>query len=491
MQLKGLLDGQEYTLVQGDIKCNIKGIHNDSRKIEEDFVFVAIKGFEQDGHVYIGQSINNGATAIVLEDSKLYEGIIPEDVVVVQVENGRKVLSSMATHFYNHPSSQFKLCGVTGTNGKTSTVFLINNVLEYVQRKTGLIGTILNKIGDETFETERTTPESIEVKKLFKQMADANVQDVIMEVSSHALDLYRVAYTQFDVAVFTNLTLDHLDYHKTMENYRNAKMKLFQMAEIGVINIDDEAGRYILEHSSCKNHLTYSIKDSSATLFASNIVNHLSGASFELSYQSQKYQIKLQTPGEFSVYNGLAAIGACLSLNVEIQDIILALENNSRIKGRFETIESIKGYIAIVDYAHAPDGLENVLQSMKGFAPKRIITVFGCGGDRDKSKRPIMGEIGGRYSDYCIITSDNPRTEDPEQILDGVENGIQKTKCPYLRILDRRQAIHKALEIAEKEDLVLVAGKGHEDYQIIGKDKIHFDDAEEIKNYIKENENVD
>ena len=490
MQLKGLLEGQEYKILQGEIKCNIRGINNDSRKVEDGYVFIAIKGFEQDGHMYIGQAINNGATAIVLEDVTLYKGKIPEDIVVVEVENGRKVLAFMATHFYNQPSSQFKLCGVTGTNGKTSTVFLINNILEYVKRKTGLIGTILNKIGDEKFETERTTPESIEVKRLFKQMADANVQDVIMEVSSHALDLYRVAYTQFDVAVFTNLSLDHLDYHKTMENYRDAKLKLFKMAKIGIINIDDEVGRYIMKHSECQQYLTYSIKEPNATLFASNIKNHLSGVTFDLIYQSQKYPVILQTPGDFSVYNGLAAIGASLSLNVKVEEIIEALEGNSRIKGRFETIESPQGYIAIVDYAHAPDGLENVLCSMKGFAPKRIITVFGCGGDRDKSKRPIMGEIGGKYSDYCIITSDNPRTENPESILDGVEKGIKKTECPYLRITDRREAIERALEFAEKEDLILVAGKGHEDYQIIGKVKIHFDDAEIIKNYIKEKEHA-
>lgn len=490
MKLKGLLEGQKYRVIQGDINCNVKGIQNDSRKIEKGFVFVAIKGFEQDGHVYIGQSIINGASAIVLEDVSLYDGEIAQEVTVVQVDNARKVLSSMATHFFNHPSSQFKLCGVTGTNGKTSTVFLINNILEYIGRKTGLIGTILNKIGNESFETERTTPESIEVKRLFKQMADANVQDVIMEVSSHALDLYRVAYTQFDVAVFTNLTLDHLDYHKTMENYRDAKMKLFTMAKTGVINIDDEAGRYILKHSTCSQHITYSILDPSAVLYASNIKNHLSGVEFILNYNQKIYPVNLQTPGDFSVYNGLAAIGAALSLGVQIEEILNALAQNSRIKGRFETIESPKGYNAIVDYAHAPDGLENVLKSMKGFAPKRVITVFGCGGDRDRSKRPIMGEIGGRYSDYCIITSDNPRTEDPERILDEVEEGISKTTCPYLRIVDRRAAIQKALSIAEPKDLILVAGKGHEDYQIIGKEKIHFDDAEEIKKYIKENEDV-
>ncbi len=491
MKLSGILNGQNYEVIQGNIDCNVKGIHNDSRKIEAEYVFVAIKGFEQDGHVYIGQSIVNGATAVVLENLDYVDVTVPENITVIRVENGRKALASMATHFYNHPSSQFRLCGVTGTNGKTSTVFLINNILEAQKRKTGLIGTIGNKIGDQTLEAERTTPESIELNLLFHQMATKNVQDVIMEVSSHALDLYRVAYAQFDVGVFMNLTLDHLDYHKTMDNYRDAKLKLFHMAKIGVVNCDDEVGRYIIENGTCKEWITFSVKNAEAALYATNIMNHLSGVEFTLHYQGMEHKCVLQTPGEFSVYNGLAAIGCCLALGVTLDNILAALKENSRIRGRFEMIELPQGYNAIVDYAHAPDGLENVLKAIKGFAPKKIITVFGCGGDRDKSKRPIMGKIGGEYSDYCIITSDNPRTEDPESILDGVETGIQQTQCPYLRIVDRRTAIYKALDIAETEDLILVAGKGHEDYQIIGKEKIHFDDAEIIREYIKERKNDD
>lgn len=485
MQLKGLLDGQEYTVLQGDIEINVLNIANDSRKVSEGTAFVAIKGFEQDGHNYIKQSIDQGATAIVLEtDRKLQD--IPKSVVVVKVTNGRKALAAMATHYYNQPSSQFKLIGVTGTNGKTSTVFLINNVLEYLGLKTGLIGTIQNKIDTTFIETERTTPESLELKKLFSDMVKANVNDVVMEVSSHALDLYRVAYSQFDVGVFTNLTLDHLDYHKTMENYREAKSRLFRMCQIGVINIDDEAGKFMIEAGTCDTYITCSLKDSEATLYASNIENKLDGVSFDLTYEGEICHFDLQTPGEFSVYNGLSAIGACLAVGVKVSDIGLALKKNSQIKGRFQAVKSNKGYTAIVDYAHAPDGLENVLLAIKGFATKKVITVFGCGGDRDTSKRPIMGEIAGKYSDYSIITSDNPRTEEPESIIDDVEEGMKKTNCDYIRLADRYEAIRYGLSIAEEGDIVLIAGKGHEDYQIIGKTKHHFDDVEVVEEFFDE-----
>lgn len=485
MKLEGLLLDQEYKRLQGDLEQNITGIANDSRKVQEGYVFVALKGFEQDGHLYIGQALQNGAKAIVLESRESYQHDIPEDIIVVEVENGRQVLAAMSNHFYNNPSSQFKLVGVTGTNGKTSTVFLINNVLEYFERRTGLIGTIQNKIHNTTFEAERTTPESIEVQYLFNEMAKANVNDVIMEVSSHALDLHRVSYTHFDVGVFTNLTLDHLDYHKTMENYMAAKAKLFNMCDIGVINIDDDAASFMMEHGTCKSYVTCSTKDERATLYAFDIMNQLAGVSFKVKYEGQVYEVSMQTPGEFSVYNGLSAMGSLLSLHLSMEQIIEAFKGNSQIKGRFQSVESPTGFTSIVDYAHAPDGLENVLTSMKGFATKRIITVFGCGGDRDKTKRPIMGEIAGKYSDYCIITSDNPRTEVPETIIDEVEVGMLRTSTEYIKVTDRKEGILTAMRMAEPGDLVLVAGKGHEDYQIIGKVKHHFDDLEIIKEFYK------
>lgn len=485
MKLEGLLYGQSYQLVCGDMNTNILGLANDSRKVEQGYVFIAIKGFEQDGHRYINQAIQNGAVAIVIEDLEVISTYDFNGVTIIHVENARKVMASMATHFYNSPSTQFKLVGVTGTNGKTSTVFLINNVLEYLNHKTGLIGTILNKIDQEKFEAERTTPESIEVQHLFRQMADANVNDVVMEVSSHALDLYRVAYARFDVGVFTNLTLDHLDYHKTMDNYRDAKAKLFDMCEIGVVNDDDPVAEHIMHSAQCKEYMTLSTHKPTATLYASNIENHLSGVNFDVSYKNVVYPVKMQTPGEFSVYNGLTAMGALLALQIPIESIIEAFRVNSQIKGRFQSIASPTGYTAIIDYAHAPDGLSNVLGAMKGFGTKKIITVFGCGGDRDRSKRPIMGEIAGTLSDFCVITSDNPRTEEPEAIISEIEVGMKKTNCIYERITDRKEAITRALAMANEGDLVLIAGKGHEDYQIIGKVKHHFDDEEVVRDFFK------
>ncbi len=485
MKLSGLLQGETIKVLQGNPDVNVSGIENDSRRIEKGYVFMAYKGFEQDGHVYVGQSLQNGASAIVLEDRDSFAGEIPEDVTVIEVENGRKAMANMAARFYNHPSKQFKLVGVTGTNGKTSTVFLINNVLEYYKRRTGLIGTISNKIHDKTVEASRTTPESIEVQKLFSQMAEAQVNDVVMEVSSHALDLYRVEYSHFDVGIFTNLTLDHLDYHKTMENYMEAKAKLFTMCQVGVINIDDEAGAYMMEKGTCSKYLTLSTKKEDASLYAHNIVNKLAGVEFDLKYDGVDHHVAMETPGEFTVYNGMCAIGALLQLNMPMDKIIAALKEVSQIKGRFQAIESPKGYTAIVDYAHAPDGLLNVLKTMNSFKTGKIITVFGCGGDRDKTKRPIMGQIAGKYSDYCIITSDNPRTEDPYLILDEIQVGMEKTDCQYVKLVDRKEGIEAGLSMAKAGDLVLIAGKGHEDYQIIGKTKHHFDDAEIVNDFYK------
>lgn len=491
MRLAGMLEGQDYQVLQGDTTLNIRGLANDSRKVESGFVFIAIKGFEQDGHKYIGQSIDQGAIAIVLEDVSLSPITIPESVTVIQVDNPRKCMAAMATHFYNKPSKEFNLVGVTGTNGKTSTVFFINNVLESIGRKTGLIGTIMNKIGSKSFETERTTPDAIEVKSLFYQMTEENVHDVVMEVSSHALDLYRVAYSRFDVGVFTNLTLDHLDYHKTMDNYRNAKAKLFDMCRYGVINIDDEAGAYMMASGQCERYITFSTQDESAVLYAKDIVTTLTGVHFTVVFEGRSYEVSMQTPGRFTVYNGMAAMGACLALGIDMNEIVDVFKSNSKVVGRFQAIQSAEGYTAIIDYAHAPDGLENVLMLMEEIKQERIITVFGCGGDRDRSKRPKMGKIAGEHSDYTFITSDNPRTEVPEMIIKEIEAGMKETDAAYCCITDRKEAIREALKMAKKGDLVLIAGKGHEDYQIIGKTKHHFDDAEIVEMFMKEIDYVD
>ena len=484
MKISGLLEGLDFKVLQGNVDENILGIAHDSRYVVEEGLFVCISGFASDGHDYAKEVVEKGVRALLVE--KPVE-IDDNQIVIVQVEDTRVGLAHIANKYYNRPTSQFGLVGVTGTNGKTSTVFLIDRILQGAGKKTGVIGTIENRIDNKPIATSHTTPDALALQKLFSDMVEANVNDVVMEVSSHALDLKRVHGAEFDVAVFTNLTLDHLDYHKTMENYRDAKMKLFEMASKGVVNVDDEVGRYILAHTHQDNVITYGIDSVEADLRATDVVVDIAGTHFSLTYENKTYRVDLQTPGKFSVYNGLAAIGAALFMGVDIKVIQMVLAENSTIRGRFETMKSPKGdYYAIVDYAHAPDGLENVLKTIQGVAKGRIITVFGCGGDRDRSKRPVMGEIAGRYSDLSIITSDNPRTEDPASILDEVEVGMLASGGSYEKIVDRREGIRRGLSLAKDDDIVLVAGKGHEDYQIIGTTKNHFDDKEVIADFFEE-----
>lgn len=481
MKLNGLLSDINYTLLKGDLEVNIKNIVNDSRKAEEGSLFICIEGFETDGHKYIDHAIEKGAKAILVE--KDIE--IASDITVVKIENMRETMALLACRYYNYPSKRFRLVGVTGTNGKTSTVFLIKHILETYKKKTGIIGTIENRIGDRVIEASRTTPDSIELQELFLNMAEENVNSVIMEVSSHALDLHRVDGSEFDIGVFTNLSLDHLEYHKTMEKYRDAKAKLFKMSKLGIINLDDEAGRIILAQGDCKEYLTYGCNHPDADLNAYNIHNRITGTDFTVDIDGTEHIFEIQTPGKFSVYNALAAIAVAFSLGVPLDTIKIALKENSTVKGRFQTFKSKRGYYAIVDYAHTPDGLLNVLDTVKECAQGRIITVFGCGGNRDRSKRPKMGEIAGEKSDYVIITSDNPRKEEPSFIMAEIEEGIRTTGCSYEMIVDRAEGIKRGLSIAMEKDIVLIAGKGHENYQILGAIKIHFDDAENVVQFMK------
>lgn len=483
MKLEGLVQGFEYTVLQGDLNKNIRWLSQDSREIVSDSIFVAIEGYESDGHLFIDKAVEKGATAVIVSK---YVQLKNKEITVLQVDDTREALASISVKYFNTPTNQFELIGVTGTNGKTSTVYLIDRILRGAGKKTGLIGTIENHIGDEVLQTSRTTPDALALQHLFHEMVNVNVNDVVMEVSSHALDLKRVYGSEFDVAVFTNLTLDHLDFHKTMDAYRDAKLELFKMAAKAVINIDDENGRYIMDNGTMAEVLTYSCGNTDADLCAFDIEIDIRGTHFKMNYKGGVYNVTIQTPGRFSVYNAMAAIGGAVSIGINIQTAIDVLREDSVVDGRFQTIESPEGYHAVVDYAHAPDGLENVLTTIKEFAKGKIITVFGCGGDRDKSKRPIMGEIAGKYSDIAIITSDNPRTEDPQTIIDEVESGLVKTGCHYEKIVDRATGIRRGLEIAKKDDIVLIAGKGHEDYQVIGKVKIHLDDREIVRDYIQE-----
>ncbi len=476
MKVEKLLCNIEYELLKGSIDTEIQKIEYDSRKVSKGDAFVCITGFKTDGHKYALNAIKDGASVIFCERD--IEGI-DNDITVIKFENTRKALAHIAAEFYERPSERMNVIGVTGTNGKTTTTFLIKSVLDKIGHKTGIIGTIENRIGDKVIPTERTTPESLELQELFKKMADENCNDVVMEVSSHALDLHRVDDIKYNVGIFTNLTQDHLDYHITMENYKIAKSLLFERALNSVINIDDEAGEFMVSKSKGKV-ITFAI-DKDADLKAEDIHISADGVKFKLEYNGKEYPVSLNTPGKFSIYNALGAIGACIIMGIDMNTIIEGLAENKGVSGRFQTVKSKRGFNAIVDYAHTPDGLENILKTAKEFAKGKIITVFGCGGDRDRTKRPIMGEIAGIYSDYCIITSDNPRTENPAQILDDVEPGTKKSGCEYTKIVDRREAINYAVSIAKENDLVVIAGKGHENYQIFADKTIHFDDVEEVR----------
>lgn len=476
MKLKELLQGLIYEIQQGTTELEISDIEYDSRKVEKGDLFVCITGFQTDGHKYIPMALEKGAAALLCEHPVEDVG---EDVTVILTENNRAALAQLSANFYGHPSAQMRVIGVTGTNGKTSTTYLMKSILDRAGRKVGIIGTIENRIGEKILKAERTTPESKELQALFRQMREEEVTDVVMEVSSHSLDLHRVDGIAFDVAIFTNLTQDHLDYHKTMENYRAAKGLLFERAEKSVINLDDAAGAYMQAQSKGKV-LTFGV-DTKAELMAENIHISAEGTAFDMLWQGKRYPIKLHTPGRFSVYNALGTAGACLLLGIAPEEIAAGLAENPGISGRFQAVRSRKGCQAVIDYAHTPDGLENVLNTAREFVKGRVIAVFGCGGDRDKTKRPIMGEIGGRLADYCIITSDNPRTENPLAILEDVEAGVKKTDCPYEKIADRREAIQRAAAMAGEGDVILIAGKGHETYQIFAEETIHFDDMEEIR----------
>lgn len=473
MKLSTLLQGIEWNLLYGEEK-EINAVAYDSRKVQKNDLFVCITGFQTDGHNYVQKAIEAGATAILCEKE-----IDNKEVTIIQTPNTRHALALLSANYYKHPSAHMNMIGVTGTNGKTTTTYLIKSVLDRVGHKVGIVGTIENRIGDKVLHADRTTPESLELQQLFDEMYHEDVTDVVMEVSSHSLDLHRVDGIQYHIGIFTNLTQDHLDYHKTMENYKIAKSLLFQRSDKSVINIDDEAGEFMKQNAKGEV-LTFGL-EKEADLKAKDIDVSADGVKFTLCYEQKEYAVSLHTPGRFSIYNALGAIGACLFMNISIEDIIVGLQSNVGVSGRFQTIKSKRGYNAIVDYAHTPDGLENILKTAQEFVKGKIITVFGCGGDRDRTKRPIMGEIAGKLSDYCIITSDNPRTENPAMILEDVEVGMKKTNCEYIKMVDRREAICHAVEYGKKGDVIVIAGKGHENYQIFADKTIHFDDVEEVK----------
>lgn len=481
MTLKEMVEHLKVEEYDGDIDVSITGIAYDSRKIKPGDLFVCISGFAVDGHQFIAQAIDKGAAGVMVE-KKVGSLCIPS----VRVNNTRNGLAAVSAKFFNHPTSRLKLIGITGTNGKTTTTYLIKNILQHAGYIVGLIGTNQNMIDEEVLSTERTTPESFELQKLFDQMVKRQVDNVVMEVSSHALSLNRVDECVFDVAVFTNLTQDHLDFHGSMEEYLKAKTLLFQRCKKGIVNIDDPHSDYILAHGTGEM-ITFGI-DKQADIHAINVKLDARGVSFDVvGIASDLVHIRLGIPGKFSVYNALGSIAACVAMNIEKDIIQSVLKTQKGVPGRAQVVETKQAYTVLIDYAHSPDGLENIIRTVKGFAKGRVVTLFGCGGDRDRTKRPIMGQIAGELSDFCIVTSDNPRTENPTCIIQDIIQGIDKTSCVYKVIENRLEAIKYALDNAQEEDVIILAGKGHETYQEINGVKHPFDENIIVQELLLEN----
>ncbi len=480
MKLHELLQGVNVLSATAGTDLEISGIAYDSRQVKPGDLFVAVTGFAADGHRFIPMALEKGAAAILCEK-------IPQDGHYIQVADSRLALAQISANWFGNPAEHMTMIGVTGTNGKTTSTYLLKHILEdTLGAKVGLVGTIQNMIGEEVLETERTTPESYELQALFRQMLDAGCTHVIMEVSSHALCLHRVSGIRFRVGVFTNLTQDHLDFHKTMEEYRKAKSMLFSVCDYGVINLDDPAAPATIAEAKCPV-LTYGM-DENATLRAENPALHPNGVSFAAQLKEKTYSMELGIPGKFSVYNALGVVGAALALNLSMEQIAASLATAKGVKGRAEVVPTPgTDYTVLIDYSHTPDSLENILKTVRDFCTGDLWAVFGCGGDRDPIKRPIMGRIAAELADRVVVTSDNPRTEDPMKIIDQILDGMKETDTPYTVIENRRQAIRWAMDQAKAGDVIVLAGKGHETYQEIGHEKFHLDEREEVAAHLMGN----
>lgn len=476
MVINELFKDIEYkTLQKVSDEIDGKDLEFDSRKIKQGDVFIALEGSIVDGHTFISKAIENGAKTILVEkDVEKVEGIN-----YFLVEGLREKMGIIASNFYGYPQNQLKIVGVTGTNGKTTTTYILESILG--EKNVARIGTVEYKIGDEIIPAPNTTPSSLEIIKICKKALEKNIKYLIMEVSSHGLDIGRVNMLRFEAGIFTNLTLDHLDYHKTMENYYLAKRKLFDLVKNkknSIINIDDEYGKRYLEYT---NGISYGIGQGDIQGEIKQITRE--GQEVAIKIFEKEYKVNLRLLGRYNLSNLLGAIGAVKTLGLSDEEIISKIPLIHGAPGRFEPVKIDRDFTVIVDYAHTGDALENILKSINEFKSNRVITVFGCGGDRDKTKRPIMGAIAEKYSDIVIVTSDNPRTEDPNEILKDIAVGL--TKENHIIEVHREKAIEKAVSLAEKNDIILIAGKGHENYQVIGREKIHFDDKEEVIKAIK------
>ncbi len=474
MNLYELLEGNAVTYLDD---TDIKGITDDTRKVSEGYIFVCIKGEKFDGHSFAGEMLEKGACAVVADHDI---GLGKHQIIV---ENTRDFYGMLCAKWFDHPERKMKFIGVTGTNGKTTITNVIKKILTDNGHKVGLIGTIQNEIGDKIIHTDNTTPFAYDLMKLFSQMSEEGCDYVVMEVSSFGLVQKRIGCTRFDTALFTNLTQDHLDYHKTMENYYQAKKMLFDICDKAIINTDDDYGKRLYDETSCIK-FSYGSSDNN-DFFASLKSIKASGTNFMLKNGNQEYDIKMRMIGRFNVFNITGAIAVCTQQGISIEKCIESISEYNGVKGRCEVIPTGKNFTVICDYAHTPDAVENILENVKKCTEGRLICLFGCGGNRDSSKRPKMAESAEKYADYLIVTSDNPRNENPDDIIKDILKGLNNSK-PYDVVSDRRQAIYHALKIAEKGDVIVLAGKGHEDYQILaGNVHIHFDEREVVADGLK------
>ncbi|KMJ58540.1 UDP-N-acetylmuramoylalanyl-D-glutamate--2,6-diaminopimelate ligase [Bacillus sp. LL01] len=475
MKLQQLIQNLHRYEISSEYDPEISSIVMDSRKVIEGSLFFCIKGYTVDGHQFAKEAVANGAVAIISE--KLMDLPVP----VIVVPDTMRAMAILADVFYKQPTHKLHLIGVTGTNGKTTTTHIIESIFQNHQQKTGMIGTIYMKIGNTTYPVKNTTPDALTLQESFHQMVESKVDTVVMEVSSHALHMGRVFGCDFDVAVFTNLSQDHLDYHKTMEEYQFAKSLLFSSLgnsynlskpKYAVLNADDASSDFF-RRTTAAQVITYGIYQKS-DIMAKNVVTSAKGTSFDLVYDNKSIPIKLKMVGQFSVYNVLAAISASYVSDIPMETIIPVVERMTGVPGRFEAIEGGQDFTVIVDYAHTPDSLENVLKTTKQLSQNQIYCIIGCGGDRDRAKRPLMAAVAVNYANKAIFTSDNPRSEDPVQIFNDMKSGVLNRT--YEIVEDRRKAIFKAIDLAKEGDVVLIAGKGHETYQVIGDRVLEFDD---------------
>ena len=479
MKLRELIKNLSIIEMNADAELEISGVSYDSRKTEKGDMFVAIRGFEADGHKFIPKAVENGAAVILCEEKPSC------DIPYVLVSDSRYGLAIVSRDFFGDPASEMTMIGITGTSGKTSSSYLIKHMLESkLDAKVGLIGTNGNMIGDEFLHTEHTTPESYELHKLFRHMADSGCTHVVMEVSSHSLTLERVAGIHFDVALYTNLSQDHLDFHGTMEEYAAAKRKLFSMCSLGCFNLDDAWADFMRDGASCRT-MTFSTEKNEADLVAKDIRLTADGVRFSSVSGDEISITKLGIPGMFSVYNALGTMSVGLALGLSLTDCSDAMSSAKGVKGRLEIVPTGRDFSVVIDYSHKPDALEKVLKTLKPVTRGRLIALFGCGGDRDKLKRPIMGRIAADNADLVVVTSDNPRTEDPDEIIREIVAGMKDKRTPTKVICDRREAIAWAIDNAAPGDVLLLAGKGHEDYQVVGHEKHHMDEREIVADCLK------